>query len=98
VTGRPFLPGVPAAGHLAGGFWHPGRAEGCPKCARSQYLHRTHSDGRERWDGPTNHAEREARRWQAEGWTVTVHDATVTTLRQVRAFRAARQGQGEEGP
>lgn len=27
------MPGVPAAGHLTrGGFWHPGRAEGCAKC------------------------------------------------------------------
>lgn len=30
---RPMVPGVPAAGHLTdGGFWHPGRAEGCVKC------------------------------------------------------------------
>lgn len=27
------VPGVPAAGHLSsGGFWHPGREEGCVKC------------------------------------------------------------------
>lgn len=27
------IPGVPAAGHVSpGGFWHPGRAEGCLKC------------------------------------------------------------------
>jgi hypothetical protein len=30
---HPFIPGVPAAGHVTGGgAWHPGRAEGCPKC------------------------------------------------------------------
>jgi len=29
----PVIPGVPAAGHVtSGGWWHPGRAEGCPKC------------------------------------------------------------------
>lgn len=29
----PYIPGVPAAGHIAsGGFWHPGRIDGCPKC------------------------------------------------------------------
>lgn len=28
----PMIPGVPAAGHVTGGFWHPGRAEGCGKC------------------------------------------------------------------
>jgi hypothetical protein len=27
-----FMPGVPAAGHISGGFWHPGRIDGCPKC------------------------------------------------------------------
>ncbi len=30
----PVVPGVPAAGHVTGGgAWHPGRAEGCVKCA-----------------------------------------------------------------
>ena len=28
----PVVPGVPAAGHLARGFWHPGPADGCAKC------------------------------------------------------------------
>lgn len=28
----PVYPGVPAAGHVAGGFWHPGQADGCVKC------------------------------------------------------------------
>jgi hypothetical protein len=29
----PLVPGVPAAGHVTGGgYWHPGRAEGCVKC------------------------------------------------------------------
>jgi len=27
-----FIPGVPAAGHVSRGYWHPGRAEGCVKC------------------------------------------------------------------
>jgi hypothetical protein len=25
-------PAVPGLGHISRGFWHPGRAEGCPKC------------------------------------------------------------------
>jgi len=29
----PYLPGVPAAGHVTShGAWHPGRIDGCPKC------------------------------------------------------------------
>jgi hypothetical protein len=34
VSGRayPFWPGVPAAGHVAGGHWHPGPVDGCVKC------------------------------------------------------------------
>ena len=29
----PYRPGVPAAGHVtAGGHWHPGAINGCPKC------------------------------------------------------------------
>jgi hypothetical protein len=28
----PYMPGVPAAGHIYNGFWHPGRIDGCPKC------------------------------------------------------------------
>ena len=28
----PYLPGVPAAGHISRGFWHPGKPDGCPKC------------------------------------------------------------------
>lgn len=33
VRAWPVLPGCPAAGHTtAGGFWHPGRVDGCPKC------------------------------------------------------------------
>lgn len=32
--GRPVVPGVPAAGHLApgSGAWHPGQVDGCTKC------------------------------------------------------------------
>ncbi len=31
MTG-PVVPGVPATGHIdAGGFWHPGSADGCTK-------------------------------------------------------------------
>lgn len=27
------MPGVPSMGHVTvGGFWHPGKAEGCVKC------------------------------------------------------------------
>jgi predicted Zn-dependent protease len=32
VTAYPVVPGAPAAGHIAGGFWHPGQADGCVKC------------------------------------------------------------------
>jgi hypothetical protein len=33
MTARPYMPGVPAAGHVTGqGFWHPGAIEGCVKC------------------------------------------------------------------
>jgi len=28
----PVMPGVPAAGHYSGGFWHPGAVGGCQKC------------------------------------------------------------------
>lgn len=29
----PYIPGVPAAGHVTErGYWHPGRIDGCPKC------------------------------------------------------------------
>jgi hypothetical protein len=34
VTAFEYLPGVPAAGHVtSGGWWHPGRIDGCVKCA-----------------------------------------------------------------
>lgn len=29
----PVMPGVPAAGHIAGGYWHPGSPEVCHKGA-----------------------------------------------------------------
>lgn len=29
----PMIPGVPAAGHVSRGFWHPGPEQGCQKCA-----------------------------------------------------------------
>jgi hypothetical protein len=29
----PMMPGIPSAGHVAGGAWHPGGADGCAKCA-----------------------------------------------------------------
>lgn len=34
------MPGVPAAGHITarGGYWHPGRAEGCAKCPPDGYI------------------------------------------------------------
>ena len=36
-----YMPGVPAAGHVTGGgSWHPGRAEGCPKCEPDDRLER----------------------------------------------------------
>jgi hypothetical protein len=29
----PFMPGVPAAGHISSrGFWHPGSADNCHRC------------------------------------------------------------------
>jgi hypothetical protein len=37
----PFLPGVPAAGHVTGGgWWHPGKADGCVKCEPYNPRHR----------------------------------------------------------
>ncbi len=33
----PYMPGVPAAGHVtAAGWWHPGRSENCSRCAEPQ--------------------------------------------------------------
>lgn len=28
----PYIPGVSVGGHVAGGHWHPGAIDGCPKC------------------------------------------------------------------
>jgi hypothetical protein len=28
----PVMPGLPAAGHVAGGFWHPGPIDACTRC------------------------------------------------------------------
>lgn len=44
--GRPMIPGVPAAGHVTGGgFWHPGKEDGCVKCEaatpRTFVIHRS---------------------------------------------------------
>lgn len=30
----PYMPGVPAAGHIYNGYWHPGKIDGCPKCPK----------------------------------------------------------------
>lgn len=32
LGGFDMMPGVPAMGHVARGYWHPGKADGCPKC------------------------------------------------------------------
>jgi hypothetical protein len=32
MTAYPMMPGVPAAGHVNGGAWHPGQVDGCVKC------------------------------------------------------------------
>jgi hypothetical protein len=32
MSAYPYMPGVPAAGHISGGFWHPGQIDGCAKC------------------------------------------------------------------
>jgi hypothetical protein len=49
----PLVPGVPAAGHVSRGFWHPGPADGCPKCPppRTPYIRRPHIG--DRIQGPT---------------------------------------------
>ena len=60
----PYLPGVPAAGHItSGGWWHPGRIEGCPKC-------RTNDETTE--DGMAHHKEmkRLRQRLTAQGFDV----------------------------
>jgi hypothetical protein len=31
------VPGVPAAGHMAGGYWHPGAARNCKSCAHANH-------------------------------------------------------------
>lgn len=31
-----YVPGCPAAGHMAGGFWHPGSRDGCTKCGKDK--------------------------------------------------------------
>lgn len=32
MPARPYIPGVPAAGHISSnGFWHPGSPDTCPK-------------------------------------------------------------------
>lgn len=42
----PAMPGVPAAGHISCGFWHPGQADGCAKCPEndSNWLRRRLAD------------------------------------------------------
>jgi hypothetical protein len=40
VKPYPYMPGVPAAGHISGGYWHPSGIEGCPKCPSSRATHR----------------------------------------------------------
>lgn len=32
MSARDLIPGVPAYGHYAGGFWHPGAVSTCSKC------------------------------------------------------------------
>lgn len=34
MSAYPYIPGVPAAGHIYRGYWHPGRVDGCRKCPR----------------------------------------------------------------
>jgi hypothetical protein len=41
-----YIPGVPAGGHIAGGFWHPGPPAGCLKC--KPYPSRTRPEERRR--------------------------------------------------
>ena len=40
----PYIPGVPAAGHISRGFWHPGAIDGCGKCDTPKTGGRFHND------------------------------------------------------
>lgn len=35
-----YIPGVPAAGHLANGWWHPGVSSTCPRCKAAEGFRR----------------------------------------------------------
>ena len=35
------VPGMPAAGHMSGGYWHPGGKSNCRKCAPRKPVART---------------------------------------------------------
>lgn len=32
----PYMPGVPAAGHITGGAWHPGAISSCRRCTPAE--------------------------------------------------------------
>jgi hypothetical protein len=37
MTAWPYIPGVPAAGHVTSrGYWHPGPIDGCAKCPEKE--------------------------------------------------------------
>jgi hypothetical protein len=97
------MPGVPAAGHIAGGFWHPGRIDGCPKCSTRQatiarpapastrepfYVKRT-QPGRVGYVGPLpwSRADREADAWHKAGWDVALLPATPENHRIVNDWQ-----------
>ncbi len=45
----PYLPGVPAAGHISDGYWHPGAISTCQKgtCGREQRREQRRKPGSE---------------------------------------------------
>lgn len=82
----PMMPGVPAAGHVTGGgYWHPGKEDGCVKC-----------EPRYAYEDPASLAwgaalvrkglERKAAREAAEQrWAVIAHDGLGETVERTGA-------------
>ena len=75
MRGREYIPGVPAAGHIAGnGYWHPGALDGCPKCPAAEASITCPRCGR------TSYHPRDI----AEGYCGACHDWTSPGSRRAR--------------
>jgi hypothetical protein len=73
----PAIPGVPGAGHITarGGYWHPGRAEGCVKCQPP-----TRREVQVPAPGRNVHNGQSPREFEADGWVSL--DAVARALAQ----------------